>query len=358
MGIPVFENIDWVFSTNKKNFITKLYNENKDNPHYLLYIDNLFKFLRENECKYIQEKFKFINDIDNFESRLSELEVAKLLLEYGKKVELIPDDYNEIIPPPDIHVIDKNFDAYIEVSKLTDDSTNELITKELGQIINEYEIPHAIDVDLNYDISAQAFRSERELKRIKVLEGIKEFSESYKHDSTQKIINTSIGIFKIRNAKISQGYVGTFLWGGIDDTKKYIDAIRRKVLYKAENRVKWKGEHLNKFFIIAIDFEDGLVDLNTLESALICSKTIIYIDSSLIDKAIKKGWDIYLKKMGIEQQQIIVEPQNWGIFFTKEIVKNVSGIIGICKGRPPIFIPNPFAYDVINDPKLEFFLND
>jgi hypothetical protein len=349
MGILKFDNVEWAFSKNKMNFITKLYDENFDNPHYLPNIDELVKFLRERECNNIQEKLEFINDIDNFKSRLSE---------YEKKVELIPDNYKEIISPPDIHVVDKNFSAYIEVSRLTDDITNELITKKMGQIINEYKIPHAIDVDLNPEISAQAFRNERELKRTKVLKGIEDFTSSYERDSTQKIIETSIGVFKIRNAIIAQGYVGAIFWGGGIDTKKYIDAIKRKVIEKANKRAKWNGEHLKKFFIIAIDFEDITVDPDELESALIGFRTIIDVDSSkIIEKSIKKGWDGYFKKMGIEQRYNIFEPQKWGIFFTCEIVKNVSGVIGLCKGRPPIFVPNPFAYDEINNPKIENFLN-
>jgi hypothetical protein len=262
------------------------------------------------------------------------------------------------VSPPDIHVIDKNFDAYIEVSRVTDDSTIELIQMELDKIIHELKIPYAIDIDLNSEMSSQAFTSERDIKRTKILNGINDFALSYKNDNNQIIINTSIGMFKIRNIRSALGYVGCILWGGGVDYQKQIEAIKKKVIDKANKRTKWSDKHLNKLLIIALDFEDISIDPDELESALIGFKTIIDVSSSkIIDKAIKKGWDKYFNKIGIERQYNIFEPDKLEIFFTCEVVKNISGVIGLCKGRPPIFFPNPFAYDEINNPKIENYLN-
>jgi hypothetical protein len=38
-------------------------------------------------------------------------------------------------------------------------------------------------------------------------------------------------------------------------------------------------------------------------------------------------------------------------------VKNISGVLGIFRGRNPVFLPNPFAYEEINDPKFAEYLN-
>ena len=76
-----------------------------------------------------------------------------------------------------------------------------------------------------------------------------------------------------------------------------------------------------------------------------------------IKDANEKGWKNFLEKMNIIPQISYLDPRRRGIYFNVNSVKNVSGVIGIFRGRNPVFLPNPFAYKEINDPKLVDYLD-
>jgi hypothetical protein len=350
-----YKNLKWAFKKNNKDFLNNLFDNFNENPYYLNSLEKMIRYLRNNHCKNVQEKLAFVADIWNFNSIVSELEVAVLLLENGKRVALIPDDYNEVVSPPDIYAVDDMFDVYVEVTRITNDRTIDIISDYMNE-----KTSFVVDVNLNENISIPAFGDERDTKKKKIKDGLEEFSKKYDALEVKEAgieMLTCIGKFKLRESKIGKGYAGTFFWGSGIPYDKIMQKIRNDVIIKSEKRKKWKDDYLNKYYIVALDFEDIAYDPMYLESALFGSMTYFDTDPHhLIEKAQNRGWKGYLKSMQILSDYNILFPNKWGVFLTSEITKNVSGIIGKFRGKKPVFYPNPFAFDEINNPKLVHYL--
>jgi len=356
------KNIQWAFSLNTKNLLPKVLVEYQDNPILASNIDNLFKFLRENNCKNVRERLKNVNTLWNYESALSELDVAKLLIEKGKAVEILPETYEDMISPPDILAVDSKYEVYIEVTRITDDSTIKNISDSIDKFLKKQNYVYRVTVSLNNEISTPAFGNERDIKNQKIVDGIEEFRDkmvSINNSNLPTHIETSIGTFKVEKSPFDMGYTGSFQFSVIFiPDEKIIDKIRKDVIDKSKKRDKWIGEHRNKFFIVALVFEPLFHYIEHLEPALFGNDVICLLDYDYkINNANEKGWKDYLEKKNILTQISYLDPKRRGIYFTVNSVKNVSGVIGLLYGRTPVFLPNPFAYEEINDPKFEYFLD-
>jgi len=353
-------NLKWALSKNEKNFLPKLFETYKDDPQYLYSLDRLMAFLKKHGCKNVEDRLRYIKVIRNFESALSELEIAKILIENGKTVEILPETYQGMKRPPDLLANDSNFGAYIEVTRITDDCTIELIISFLNKLIKNRGLPFAIDVSLNEEISVPAFGDERDIKKEKIKMGLCELKDKLQKIENDEIIQnicTSIGVFLVRRSQLELGYVGAFSLGSGFPVPKIIEKIRKDVINKAEKRTHWKGEHLKKYYVVALDFEHlsftSEINDAILKSALFGRYNLCDADiKEMVEEANQKGWRSYLQSLNISS----FDPRRRGIFFTEEISKNVSGVIGKFRGREIVFIPNPFAYNEINNPKLLNYL--
>jgi len=355
-------NIQWALSLNTKNLLPIILAEYQDNPILALNIDNLMKFLRENNCKNVIERLKNINILWNFESALSELEVAKILIEKGKKVEIILENYAGMNRPPDIFAKDTEYEVYVEVTRITDDFTIKDISDSIDKFLKKENYVYRVTVSLNNEISMPAFGNERDIKKQKIIDGIKEFKEKVRMIDDSKLptqIETSIASFKVQNSPLDIGYAGFLRPSGIlVPYDKIIDKIRKDVIDKSEKRDEWINKHRDKYFIVALMFESIYDDPMYLQSALFGNYAIYDIDFDWkIKDANEKGWKNYLEKMKIYPQYTYLDPKRRGIYFNVNSMKNVSGVLGIFRGRNPIFLPNPFAYEEINDPEFEDFLD-
>jgi len=359
--------IDWALSRNN-NFLPTVYGMCEDNPKCLENYNSFFKYLKINQCENIPEKLAKINCMRNYKSLLSEFEIAELLIKQGKKIEILLDDYDNMCSPPDMRVVDSSFDVYIEVKRMIDDLVITEIRDYLNNILVRDKLPFKIDIILNEDSLKIAYSTEDWTEKLhKICIGLNEFSEKYdkidKKYSSLKIL-TSIGEFIFKDYKLEKGYVGDYIWDSpiTDeriDNEKIMQKIKKDIIEKSKKRSKWKAEHKNKIFIVALDFNNTIVDPILLETVLFGSKTgmgIIILNK--INTAKKSGWENYLNKI-YEEKCSPFDLNNDGLYLTSDDVKNVSGVIGLYPpNRQLVFYPNPFAFNEINNPELVNYLKN
>jgi hypothetical protein len=101
-------------------------------------LDRLISDLAAGKCEGIREKLADVaNNSSKFKSTVSELEIARILIQHKKIVKLLPDGYmgrdtaGDEIPSPDILTRDETGDYYVEVSMFSDDETSGLIIDDL-----------------------------------------------------------------------------------------------------------------------------------------------------------------------------------------------------------------------------------
>jgi len=342
--------IDWAFSQNCKNFKSTLYNWYENNSKQLEYQNSLFKYLKDNQCKNVQEKLANINCIYNYKNLFFELEIAKVLIKNGKKVEMSLND------PPDIYAIDPIFNkTNVEVTTMTDENTEIQIKKYMDDKIKREKIPFEIWVDLNEENSIPVFEKERDNKRCKICKGLEEFSYKYSEiDKNQSLlkISTSVGLFKLKKSKQNIGsFKGIGMGSGIPNNN-IIQIIQNKIISKSKDYCKFSKNDRTNLYIIAIYFEDIKICNWHLEKALFGINTDL--DIIMHDKIIqakKRGWENYLDEMKIDEINEYCD----GLYLTSSHVKHVSGVIGICRGQSFLY-PNPFVFDEINKPELINYL--
>jgi hypothetical protein len=201
-------NLVWALTFNDRLKL-ELFETYQNNPRYLSYLDNLIFKLKKFDCEKIQEK---INDADNlykFYSTVSELEIAKVLVESGKKVQLLPDDYFDS-KSPDILCKGDDFDAYIEVTRFGESESSYNVIDFLRCFLKD--LPYRVDVKLKYELSLPA----RDYEKRAIQEGIvkislDQFAEFLRVNNISKFplkIKTDGIIFEIYQTDSGKGYPG------------------------------------------------------------------------------------------------------------------------------------------------------
>jgi hypothetical protein len=334
------------------------------------YLDELICFLRNHNCRNIQEKLSCVSDDWlRFRSAQSELELAKVLILRGKAVDFIPENYMDMVSPPDLLVVDKNIEAYVEVKLLIEDPTMKAILDFLRQFLPTNPSPCIVNIELNKMMSVPAIGwYERQLKEEIIRKACQEFKTQMKTLNSLNLpmeIKTNIGKFEIHKSPSSRGYPGIITTSVITlPEEKMIEKIRDDVVKKASKREKWTSDHHSKIFIVALDFEEMHYDEDCINIALIgCTNTFMsskhmppICETKDLQHAKERGWEKFLlEKYILPRNQTYLDNNKKGIFFTEPKVKNISGVISK-HGKTLYFIPNPFSFDEINDPKLTNYL--
>ncbi len=363
------KHLEWALATNPHDLKDLLFDAYKNNLKYLRHLNKLIYFLRKHGCRNIQGKLNDVPNLNKFQSIVSELEIAQALIRRGKSVELLPDTYMGMTSPPDLLVSDKKIEAYIEVKRITDDSTFDLIINFLRRFLNKNNYPYIVNVELNEMMSIPAITwQERQHKEKVIRKAFQEFEAKIKILNSKSLpaeIETIAGKFEIKRSIKGKGFPGFIRTSFVKiSEERQIEKIRRDVIVKAKKRNKWSNEHRSKIFIIALDFEELFYNKDYLEIALI-GNTEKYIPPLKVPNkpltkeilhAIKLGWEPFLReKYIIPSKQICLNNKRKGIYLTEPIAKNISGVLGKF-GQELHFIPNPFAYDEINDPNLLKFI--
>jgi len=366
-----FSELEWALATNTHNLQDLLFNTYKDKPRYLKYLNYLIHFLREHGCSNIQEKLNRISDLPRFRSAQSELEIAKALIQRSKSVDLLTENYIGMVSPPDLLAVDDQFEAYIEVKRIMEDQTTGAITEFLRRFLRENNYNYIVNVVLNKTMSIPVIGwRERQFKEETIRKALQEFeAEIRKLDpaSLPAEIETMIGKFEIHQSASCRGFPGIIRTSVITlPEEKMIGKIRHDVVEKASKRDKWTDDHRAKIYIVALDFEEMTYDKDYLEIALIGHR--VYVKPPLrvpiicetieVQHAKERGWEKFLRETCIlPSNRTYLDSNKRGIFFTEPIVKNVSGVIGRF-GETLHFVPNPFSFDEINDPRLVNYIQE
>lgn len=339
---------------------------------YWKYLDDLVKDLRSAGCKGIQEKMIDVaNNPTKFRAIISEFEIARQFTRKAKKVEMLTDDF---MPgkSPDMHVVDKNGEYYVEVVRFSDDETLSIILDELRRMLHDHSKPFQVDVTLSSELSIPVVgHTDRAAKDAKIGSIMTKFETELvgmsDADLPKEIVIDEVK-FEVTKSSTGRGFPG-FINGQVIvvPTDKFVQRIRFLVadskFGKALKRVKWTGDHLKQRYIIAIDCEQDVDDEDLVEALLgrresyaLPLKPLIVKVPSEITGAAAKSWKSYLEETHLlPKGQTIFS--SYGVYLTESICRNVSGVIVYVRlGEELLFIPNPFAEGVINDSKLVHFI--
>jgi len=356
MSTSLPANIAWALQMNPR--ITTLLLAKYPYGHtYWDYLDDLVSNLLDAKCKGIQEKFADVDSSNKFESTRSELEIAKLLCTVGKQVELIPDSYL-VGPSPDLLVTDSNGQAYVEVTRFNEDELVAIIVEELRQFLKHQSIPYRVDVSIPDELSlpATGYRSMQAKKDTAktVMEKFKqEFPSSGTPPSEITAEEVTFSISKSTQGQGGPGIINSALI--VVPSHQYVDRIRYLVTWKARKRESWTGDHLKKWYVIAIDTEHVYLEEEDVIQAVLGHRVTEHIiPLQEVQEAAKKSWGPFLEKI-----HLISEDRTYfgsrGVFLSDPICKNVSGLI-VRKDQKVWFVPNPFAADEINDSRLAAYV--
>lgn len=366
MNHNLFRHLDWalVFNKSLKGLLLDVYKYDKK---YLQYLDKLIAELRCGRCHGIRKKLKDVN-LEKLPSIISELEIAKFLINQNKSVWLLPDNYMRGRQSPDIFSSNDELEVYIEVKRFAEDETIYYVLKELRSFLGQTNSCFRVDVKLGKDLSMLAIKwNERKKKREIVEKCLDEFKRRFIQTDLSHLpvqIKTGKAIFKIRKSGLKRGYPG-IIWTDLIEvpTEKCVEKIRMDVKEKALKRTSWEGAHLKKFYVVAIDFkETWFIDEMDVYDALIGRSTQVMGPCPMppvaiprkVKQAEKRGWrQFLLDRYIIPHDRVFLDYR--GFYFTRES-RQISGVLARFFNNQFHFIPNPFASDEINDPKiLNFF---
>ena len=316
-------NLDWALQLNAA-MRRKLEDSFEETHTYWTYLNELLGFLRTPNVRGVQEKIADANHIQKFYSTVSELEFARILASKGKQVTLLADDYLENRTSPDMLVTDSLREAYIEVKRLTEGQAAYNILDFLRSYLNHPQRRYVVSIALNQELSIPVTKREERLSKERIAQRIIERFPSAFQTADLNVLPTSFKIdgvtFRIEaTTKSMRGYPGVIRSAVIQvPTEKWQEKFTQDVCDKAKKREGWTGEHLSKYYIVAIDCEEKYLDEDDVESCLTGSE---------------------------------------GIFLTNPLTKNVSGVLARFVTGRVYLISNPSAYDEINIAQIQNYLD-
>jgi hypothetical protein len=371
MTIDFDKNLSWSFSKNPEIFDAL---KEKYPPHhgYWEYLDGLISDLRTGKCEGIQEKLADVaNNSSKFKSAVSELEIARVLIQHHKSVKLLPDAYmgksgsgNEI-PSPDMLATDTTGEYYVEVNLFSDDETSGLIVDDLRAFLADSKPPCRVDVSLPQTLSLPANSyAERSTKYTQIKRILEDFKPKFTGTNRNKLplhIKADGAVFDVSTSGLGKSYPGMVTTDAFQiPSQQIIQIIQYRLSEKAKKRLKWTGNNLDKRYIVAIDCDQITVNDFELYPALIGTGNYYQLKPpaqpipAAITNAANAGWRTFLESVHlIPVGHTIINP--YGCYLTDPLTANVSGVL-FRVGSKLWFIPNPFADPKINDPKILQFL--
>lgn len=333
-------------------------------------MDELVDFLRSRSVGRVQEKIADANHLDKFYSIVSELEFARVLAGKGKDVTLLTDDFFENRTSPDMLVTDSSREAYVEVKRLTEGPASHMIVDFLRSYLNHPGRRYRVDISLNEELSIPVTKRDEREAREKIAQSVIERFPSIfgAADLTSLPISFEIdGIrFEVHPTKLQRGYPGITQTPVFEvPTEKWSEKLAEDVSEKAKKRQAWTGEHLRKYYFVAVDCEQKYLDEDYVDLSLIGSTVTQWGNMPLptinlgtdIQHAIKRGWKTFLeKKRIVPSGTTYLDPAKKGVLLTDPVTRNVSAVIARFAKGTAYLLPNPFAFDQINDAGIQAYL--
>lgn len=272
---------------------------------------------------------------------------------------------------PDMLVIDSACEAYIEVKRLTEGRVGYMITDFLESYLNHPGRRYCVNVTLNEELSIPVTKCEEREARQKIAQRIIERFPSMFEAADLTSLPVSFEIDRVRfevhpTRKLHRGYPGIRRTPVFSEpTEKWAEKLAEDVCEKAKKRQAWTGEHLRKNYLVAVDCEqpylnEDYVDLSLIGSTVPQRGNMPLPTISLgadVQHAIKRGWKTFLeKKYIVSSGTTHLDPAKKGVFLTEPVTKNVSAVIARFAKGTVYLLPNPFAFDEINDVGIQAYL--
>jgi hypothetical protein len=369
MEIPA--HVSWALAKNHHDILQALLAKYPLGHSYWNYLSELISSLRDANCKGIQDKMADVDNLWKLRSTVSELEIARLLSEKGKNVEMLPDSFLSG-RSPDMHVKDADGEYYVEVVRFSEDEAVFIIQEEMIRYLADPPKPYEVDVTLPADLSASATDcKEREVKESKARTVASKFKKTMNStDPVQLPLCVKIDdvVFQFSSSPSGAGLPIINFETSVP-SGKFVDRIRflltDRKQGKAIKRTTWTGEHLKKRYIVAIDCEQQ-VDEEDVVQALLGKRESYSIAAPKkavppeVIEAAKKNWTVFLERVHLLPKGRTVFT-SYGVYMTDAICRNVCGVLVYRRLVPRsesmvCFLPNPFAEDAINDSRLTRFI--
>jgi hypothetical protein len=370
----------------KNNLKDKVFEAYKDNPYKLEEAEGLINDLERLGCKEIEKKLNE-KPADQFDSTVSELKVAKILLDNKHKVEFLSEKDScfkkgkkKTYQSPDIVCKDKDSTTCVEVVRLNVNlDIMELIQKEIEYLV-EF-LPYRVDVYLRSEklsmpgiIESENPKNPCKLNRREqedlALASLETFKQSCDKIKEEGVLPDSIPIhtnnidFQLTKVNSEQGFFGFSMSTPSDVPPELIRYLDQHCIDGKNKAKKFPSQMSKNPFIIAIDLniwlideEDvntflyGLVDLNPEWMKTIWEIVITEIHTrdswKKIEKAQRNGWDYFLRdKFLVPNNETLncINKDKEGKFVSDNM-EDVSGVLLIGHNNKCFFYPNPFCRD-------------
>jgi hypothetical protein len=321
----------------------------------------------------LREKLCEADNLDKFYSIVAELDAARFLSRFGKRIEFIVDGLWKG-PSPDMLVRDGNRELYVEVKRVSEDDTISDLRKELDKFLPRLTTPIRVDLRLKGELLAPATERPSRLRKARLakesLDLFKEAIQAANLANLPETISTPQINYDLLPISQAKGFCGTIGSDGVftPDEPEIIKKLQSDLREKARKRSAWKGSRRTRPYLIALVSELTWLDSATINAAF--TGHIIYApmenDFSIlpinrkVEVARSLGWESFLLEIGLipnRERKIFVKTGDEGCLLTDERLADVSGVLIIVQwtGRY-YFVPNPFATAEINAPWLTSFI--
>jgi len=319
----------------------------------------------------VEAKLTEADNLSKFDSAVAELQIAILLAQNGKKVQLLSDNVWEGASP-DLIASDDSLESYVEVKRMTDDGAANRVSNGLRELLPGLARPLRVDVTLKdglvTPVTTFAEINEKNEKADESLRLLREQLESADLTRLPIMIQTPAADFTLLPTSQPEGYPGITTTPTFSvPEKQLIQKMISDVEMKAKKRDGWKGERRRHPYIIALTDEFAWTDYDMAKSAFLGDVTMEVggpwsnpPTHPKVSIAADRGWAQYLKEEYLipdEKARCYLLPGKEGAFFTRETMNNVSAVLlRVITGRYYL-LPNPFASEEINVPELCSYLN-
>jgi hypothetical protein len=338
---------------------------------YLAYLDKLVRELFEGGVQATKEKLGDVDNLRKFDSVVSELEVARLLMQKGKRIRLLTDNEWEG-KSPDMISGDQEHEALVEVKRITDDEANDILTEGLRQYLPTLATPLRVDIQLKGGLVLPVVdRVSREKKEKLAKDCLEEFKDRIATSGTTDPppeVHTGQAdffVFKTSNDKGFPGIISTGIFAVPEPliiTKLVFD-----VALKAGKRASWTNELRARPYIIALDSENLWLDADTVRMAFLGLTTELHASAAWekieilpeVETARRQGWEGFLTEtcqLPNKELRCYLLPGHAGSFLTDKRMQDVSAVLVRTASGRYYFLPNPFAAREINFPSLGSFI--
>lgn len=333
---------------------------------YLQILDKLFNDLFSKSCKGVDIKVSETSpDHVRFHALISELEFAEYFLEKNMHVELLSNTAFAGRKAPDIYAKSDSKDYFVEVKNIQLDEMDYIFGNKIAEILNAQGLSFLVVVKSSRFISTPTYFYEtRDEKEKFIQSSLDEFSDKLKKISSKSppfTITTKYADIELHQTNKQRSFLGIgAMKEAISEPSDYGKRIRNDLLLKGKKREEWIGDELDKIYIVAID-DDALFFYIDRYNVVTFGHAGYYcyplkvpeveLDPEIAN-AIKNGWEGYLKRMCILQNnRSVILKNERGLFFTEPLTKNISAVL--VKHRNNFYLlANPLADKRINDPAI------